>query len=273
MNHHRMGKSRAPLWIIGIIPPPLNGALFPPFFMTLLSPCFVYYYYRTLASSSSWSLLQRFTLAEVIGIRREGFIAAATLPLILTVVLFLGPLATLISDERNRFYTIPAYWTAALKNLIWWRNHVVAPFTEELTFRACMLPILLDYYSTSGAILISPLFFGFAHFHHMYERVKEGQTLLTAFCISAFQFAYTTVFGMYSALLFIRTGHLIAPVVVHGFCNFMGFPDLSEVLYQRTSSKKIVLAGLYVAGLILFYWLLLPVTEPNLYVNKVYSNW
>ena len=46
---------------------------------------------------------------------------------------------------------------------------------------------------------------------------------------SLFQFAYTTIFGMYSAFLFIKTGHFAAPFIVHAYCNFMGFPDFMEV--------------------------------------------
>ncbi len=50
-----------------------------------------------------------------------------------------------------------------------------------------MLPILLGYYSPHGAVLVSPLFFGVAHFHHMIERIRKGQDLQTAFFISSFQ--------------------------------------------------------------------------------------
>jgi hypothetical protein len=50
-----------------------------------------------------------------------------------------------------------------------------------------MLPILLGYYSPQGAILVSPLFFGVAHFHHMIERIRKGVDVQTAFFISAFQ--------------------------------------------------------------------------------------
>ena len=80
-------------------------------------------------------------------------------------------------------------------------------------FRACMVPILLGYYSPQGAVIMSPLFFGIAHFHHMIERIRRGQDFQTAFFISSFQFAYTTVFGMYSAFLFVRTGHLASCVI------------------------------------------------------------
>jgi prenyl protein peptidase len=102
-----------------------------------------------------------------------------------------------------------------------------------------MLPILLGYYTTSGAVIMSPFFFGIAHFHHMIERIRRGQDIQTAFFISSFQFAYTTMFGMYSALLFVRTGHLASCVVVHGFCNFMGFPDLVELVHQEPKKRLI----------------------------------
>jgi prenyl protein peptidase len=102
-----------------------------------------------------------------------------------------------------------------------------------------MLPILLGYYTTSGAVIMSPFFFGIAHFHHMIERIRRGQDIQTAFFISSFQFAYTTIFGMYSALLFVRTGHLASCVVVHGFCNFMGFPDLVELVHQEPKKRLI----------------------------------
>ena len=35
------------------------------------------------------------------------------------------------------------FWRQSLRDWIWWRNHVVAPFSEEFTFRACMVPVLL----------------------------------------------------------------------------------------------------------------------------------
>jgi len=143
------------------------------------------------------------------------------------------------------------------------------PFTEEFAFRACMVPILLGHYSPTGAVIMSPLFFGIAHFHHMIERIRRGQDVKTAFFISSFQFAYTTVFGMYSALLFIRTGHLASCVIVHGFCNFMGFPDLIELLHQEPK-KRIVLSGLFCVGLSLFYISLRSATDPGLYNNDIY---
>ena len=85
-----------------------------------------------------------------------------------------------------------------------------------------------------------------------------------------FQFAYTTIFGMYSALLFIRTGHFAAPFVVHAYCNFMGFPDFMEVANSEPR-KRLLLMTLFLAGAVLFYLLLDPLTSnPLWFSNNIY---
>merc|ERR1712029_1261306 len=89
-----------------------------------------------------------------------------------------------------RVFCVPMFSKQSLQDWIWWRNHVVAPFSEEFTFRACMVPVLLGYYSHFWAIIISPLFFGVAHFHHMVERIRKGHDILSSFLISMFQFTY-----------------------------------------------------------------------------------
>ena len=237
------------------------------FCMLFVSPPFVYAFgSRSLLDSAS-------SLAEVIGIRWAGLAEAIILPLLLTAVLFAGPIVMdyVAHNVRLRLLSMPQYWRMALTDLIWWRNHVVAPFTEEYTFRACILPILLGYYSPAGAVVVSPLFFGIAHLHHMAERIRKGQDVQTAVLISLFQINYTTVFGMYSAFLFVRTGHLAAPVVVHGFCNFMGFPDVGELVAQEPPRKRAALAAVFVVGLVLFFVLLFPMTEPSIYKNELYK--
>jgi len=232
--------------------------------MTIISPVFVHQF-------GSAELLEKYSLAEIIGLRSSGLVLAGLLPLLLTMVLFLGPTAMLLLDERYQVFCVPMFWRHSLQDWIWWRNHVVAPFSEEFTFRACMVPVLLGYYSQFWAIIISPLFFGVAHFHHMVERIRKGQDILTSFLVSMFQFAYTTIFGMYSAFLFIKTGHFAAPFVVHAYCNFMGFPDFMEVINSEPR-KRMLLVALFVAGAVLFYLLLEPLTNPQWYSNKVYQN-
>lgn len=76
------------------------------------------------------------------------------------------------------------YWFGSVRTIIWWRNLVVAPLAEEWTFRACMLPLLLQCFTPTTAIFICPLFFGVAHFHHVVDRVKAGMNLKHALFIS-----------------------------------------------------------------------------------------
>jgi len=233
-------------------------------FMTIVSPVFVYMF-------GSPELLARYPLVEIIGLRWSGLIQASVFPLVLTVVLFLGPTVMLLCDDRFRVYCVPMFWRQSLKDWIWWRNHVVAPFSEEFTFRACMVPVLLGYYTHKQAIIISPLFFGVAHFHHMVERIRKGQDIFTSFLVSVFQFTYTTIFGMYSALLFIKTGHFAAPFLVHAYCNFMGFPDFGEVINSEPR-KRLFLALMFVTGAITFYLLLDRFTDVAWYSNTVYND-
>ncbi|MEE6523006.1 hypothetical protein FKM82_021719, partial [Ascaphus truei] len=78
----------------------------------------------------------------------------------------------------------------------------------------------------------------------------------------AFQFSYTAVFGAYTAFIFIRTGHLIGPVLCHSFCNYIGFPAIFTAL-EHPQRATILL--FYILGVVLFFLLLYPMTEPTLY--------
>lgn len=77
------------------------------------------------------------------------------------------------------------------------------------------------------------------------------------------------MFGVYSAYLFAKTGHFIAPFIVHAFCNHMGFPDIEEVLNQ-TETKKRLLIAFYVIGLLSWILLLPILTQPKWYSNELY---
>ncbi|KAG9265845.1 CAAX prenyl protease 2-like [Astyanax mexicanus] len=154
---------------------------------------------------------------SLLGIRIEGAVPAAVLPLILTM----------------------------------------------LVFRACMLPILVPCTGPTAAIFIAPLFFGVAHFHHVTERLRFGSDSVFDILVCAvFQFSYTSVFGAYTAFIFIRTGHLVGPVLCHSFCNWMGFPALGSAL-QHPQRPALLLS--YELGLLLFAFLLFPLTDPLFY--------
>uniref|UniRef100_A0ABK0M0N7 CAAX prenyl protease 2 n=1 Tax=Rattus norvegicus TaxID=10116 RepID=A0ABK0M0N7_RAT len=184
-------------------------------------------------------------------------------------ILFLGPLMQLCMDcpcdltDGLKVVLAPRSWARRLTDMRWLRNQVIAPLTEELVFRACMLPMLAPCTGLGPAVFTCPLFFGVAHFHHIIEQLRFRQSSVgSIFLSAAFQFSYTAVFGAYTAFLFIRTGHLIGPVLCHSFCNYMGFPAVCAALEHP--QKWPLLAG-YALGVGLFLLLLQPLTDPKLY--------
>lgn len=91
-----------------------------------------------------------------------------------------------------------------LKDLIWIKNYVVAPIFEEFTFRACIIPLLLQCFQPMTIVFVCPVFFGagnsyffflqltilylwllntfcLAHFNQWIERTRDGDPCLDAF--------------------------------------------------------------------------------------------
>ncbi|KAH8365544.1 hypothetical protein KR093_001871 [Drosophila rubida] len=230
----------------------------------LFAPLFVYIY-------SSPELLQREPFAKLLGFRLQGLWQAAVIPYALTALLYLGPIFVNMQNESFRSYFDLDFWRGSFNNIIWIRNHVMAPLSEEFVFRACMMPLILQSFTPLTAVFITPLFFGVAHLHHIAERLSLGMELSTSLLIGLFQFTYTTLFGFYSAYLFARTGHMIAPLVVHALCNHMGLPDVQD-LWQQDQWKRVLAIILYVAGFAGWIYLLPIATNPSLYENTLYWN-
>lgn len=109
---------------------------------------------------TSDAVFQKHSMWEIMGFRYEGLFMAIFLPLMLTAILFLGPLSVTLASGLWRIYSEPMYWVNAIQSLLWLRNHLVAPLSEEFTFRACMLPLLLQTFKPHIAMLITPLLFG-----------------------------------------------------------------------------------------------------------------
>ncbi|CAL1284407.1 unnamed protein product [Larinioides sclopetarius] len=233
------------------------------FLMSFVSATVVYVFTDKLyfgCDVTYWSLM---------GIRLSGLVQATILPLFLTMVLFLGPMSLHYNEGLyQRFFDLKM-WLYCLTNVVWLRNHVIAPFFEEFTFRACMLPILVPCFGSKNSVILCPFFFGIAHLHLLNEKLAHGAKFKAAILQSLFQFSYTTVFGAYSTYLFLRTGHVAAPVIVHAFCNHMGFPDFGQ-LFTIERPKQSVLMVCFVAGLVTWMLLLKPLTEPQIYNNMLY---
>ncbi|KAJ1528514.1 hypothetical protein ONE63_006921 [Megalurothrips usitatus] len=216
------------------------------------------------------SILQKTSMFQLLGLRLDGLWQAFLYPLGLTMILFLGSLSMQGLTGLWSLYAEPMYWIWNLTDSRFLRSHVVAPIAEEFVFRACMMPLLLQCFRPLTAVFIAPLFFGVAHLHHMIDRMRHGQlSFKHALVVSCFQMTYTTIFGAYSAFLFVRTGHLAAPFIAHAFCNHMGFPDFAEVLTYE-SPQRFIIMSLFFIGLLTWCLLLAPMTDPALYYNNMF---
>jgi prenyl protein peptidase len=164
------------------------------------------------------------------------------------------------------------------------------PVSEELVWRSFIVPLhVLGHFSEKQIVFLTPLYFGIAHLHHLYEfRITHGEVpLFVAVLRSLFQFAYTSLFGFFATFVYLRTGNVYTCILAHTFCNWMGLPRFygrvgadaavpivvpdvdkrddaqkSAPAYQGkgplwTVAYYIVL----VAGAVGFYWFLFPLTE------------
>ncbi|KKY38621.1 putative abi-domain-containing protein [Diaporthe ampelina] len=144
--------------------------------------------------------------------------------LLLTALLFLGPLfESLVVEGGWRDWATLEPAKEVLRDITAWRNIVAV----EILFRSASVPLMvLARTPLARTILVSPLVFGLAHVHHLYEfRVTHpGVPLAAALLRSLFQLGYTTLFGAYATLVFLRSGSLLAVFAVHVLCNCMGLP-------------------------------------------------
>ncbi|KAH7913367.1 CAAX protease self-immunity-domain-containing protein [Hygrophoropsis aurantiaca] len=195
-------------------------------------------------------------------------------PLLVTPLLFLGPLygrylfQSLPLQQRWSFKTDVISFFFSIRGI---RNYILAPITEEIVFRACVISV----YQSSGAsktrmIFLSPISFGAAHLHHAWDTYNRyGRTAMAAkqaIIGTLFQFAYTSIFGFYCAYLFLRTGSIFPPIVAHVFCNIMGVPQPGTEMKQ-SPNRKLAIAVMYVVGILGFISTLGPWThvEDSLY--------
>lgn len=145
----------------------------------------------------------------------------------LTAVLFIGPLFEAGIAEGGWRDWIRLRGLEVISGWIGYRNLVAGPITEEVLFRSASVPLLLlAQTSNTTIIFLTPIIFGLAHVHHFYEfRITHPHTpVVGAILRSLLQFTYTTLFGGYATFIYLRTGSLLAVIMVHAFCNWMGFP-------------------------------------------------
>jgi len=166
-------------------------------------------------------------------------------------------------ENQNTFEVMR--WFLSYKNMLpdnkqqFWiamRNYFIAPLTEEIIFRGCMVPLLLaSGMSTLKVSLVAPLFFGIAHLHHAATRISNGERPRSVMVMTTFQFLYTSLFGSYASYAFIRSGSVLAVTFSHSYCNWMGLPDLSFVsnFYHPLYQYRMAILPSYIIGICTFW--------------------
>lgn len=200
------------------------------------------------------------SFASELGLRWSGLVAATCYPTLLTLTLYAGPIFHNWLDGNP----LIGQEIKTQRSDIILRNYVVAPFAEELVYRACMLLLLSPAIGEQYAVLFCPIFFGIAHVHHLIDwyRVSDGTSFGQACLTVLVQFCYTSIFGLFAGFLFVRTHHLVSLFLCHSFCNVMGLPPLDSALIHP---RKYLILPVYLLGIVLFFSLLFPLTAPSLY--------
>ncbi|CAK8990749.1 unnamed protein product [Durusdinium trenchii] len=211
------------------------------------------------------------SLAELLGLRCAFVTTASVNCVLLTASLFLGPLVqhwfTVSQGESKFLFSVEAgFWVLT-------RNLILAPITEELVFRACLVRLWVSAsFPLRTIIFCSPFCFALAHTHHFIEHVRRTKSKKTALLQVLFQVFYTSLFGIYSNFLLIRTGSLIAVILAHTFCNHQGFPDITFLISSTEwlHEHRKWLGGVYVCGILAFACLAGPLTAgfPSTFVSK-----
>ncbi|XP_044450013.1 CAAX prenyl protease 2 isoform X2 [Triticum aestivum] len=176
----------------------------------------------TAALLGVWSLSDSSKALAVFGIRSDHLLEAVVVPLLLTSLVYAGSFVARLWAMSSSCGTdddgvgvsctekLARWMQTSLQDVMVWRNYVVAPFTEELVFRACMIPLLLcGGFKMYNIIFLSPIFFSLAHLNHLFELHQQGCNFMRSLLIVGVQLGYTVIFGWYAAFLFIRTVRML----------------------------------------------------------------
>ena len=177
--------------------------------------------------------------------------------LAMTFVLYAGSLAqVLFQDPPDIELDIKAM-----------RAYVMAPIFEETMYRSTMITCLICGGYGWDSVWVSALIFGLSHLYRIEDVVQSGlQISIPNIMPVVFQVVYTGLFGLYVGYVFVVTGSLWAVVVLHGFCNFMGLPNLRFLEPNSPAYRyRNWVAFTYLAGICGFFTLLYLMMNPEFF--------
>lgn len=266
--------------------------------ISIVSVYFLYKHDKVILSGQSFS--------DSIGLSLRTTFPSILLSFFLMMIFYMGPitvqmalfLLNILYDVRNDGRLMPLahgttylssmykaiqteilkiYVTFNILDTTLFRNLIFAPVTEELVFRAIVVPVMFSYYCKQNEIytpfqlaMLSPSWFALAHAHHVYDKLRMGMPFKYVIIQTLVQLSYTTIFGIIAALLLMRTNSIAGSIVSHIICNFYGLPSLEFLIPPCTEESRSMsclfpyryaILVLHAAGLIIFAYVMFPLTE------------
>lgn len=177
--------------------------------------------------------------------------------LAMTFVLYAGSLAQVIFQD-------PPDVKLDIKAM---RAYVIAPIFEETMYRSCLITCLIAGGYGWNSVWASSLIFGVSHLYRIEDLICNNQGIsFQTLQPVLFQVVFTTIFGLYVGYVFVVTGSLYAVIVLHGFCNFMGLPNLRFLNPNSPAYKyRNGIAFTYIAGICGFFTLLYLMMNPDFF--------
>mmetsp|Transcript_91568 Transcript_91568/g.158769 ORF Transcript_91568/g.158769 Transcript_91568/m.158769 type:complete len:438 (-) Transcript_91568:1274-2587(-) len=199
---------------------------------------------------------QAATPLKRMGLTCRPFLADVAFTMGLNSLLFLGPMIQ--SYYRGDPSSGPGTEENRLQSI---RDLFVGPVTEEIVYRvAACYCLYFAGMSRTGTLLLSSTLFSLAHGHHLLESVYlNGVPLSKALAPVSFQLAFTYVFGMYAAYIYMGTGSLLSAIALHSYCNYMGPPSFDFI----GTPQQNVVGTAYVTGLVAFFSIILGFNQGN----------
>lgn len=152
-------------------------------------------------------LIKRLELTTFLGLKtgiRLDQLQVIIIPLIIIIMSILGDLTI--------------YKNAGLSLLgLFLVSNLLIALVEELTFRAIVLPLILKIRSKKKRLLLvsvvmSSMLFGVLHFLNLFREPGNFSGITS-------QVIFATCIGVYLGALFLRTRHIIFPVMIHFLIN------------------------------------------------------
>jgi len=175
------------------------------------------------------------------------FFSAGTTTIIVWALMGILPTLVIVNFSSQELYSSNQTAYPVLSNCLSIVNGlIIAPIVEEVLIRGLLLHRLAIKWNTTIAIILSSLFFGIMHFD-----------FLGAF-----------IFGIIMALLFLKSGKIIVPIIAHSLYNtiklwFMSpSPPAEQIIPTINSIRSLVWFGV----------VLIVITTPGI-IYFIYKNW